>query len=590
MKEKISTVVIILLFVLFCLFLCKINSQNEILDVKTPAMLVVDLNNNHIADDGETICIPDITSYTSNLSLYQDEIKNLTFSDGIAVGYLADNYAQKTLAGKFVKVKFTGKQSSQCKFANVFIDNRNYSDILKSSGFAIINEKFSDSNKSADIISKAKKLKLVIYNHKSDKYHKLDCKFGKIAHDAVILETKDLSKTAKPCKYCHITEKKSAKHKNISKVPDILSNGNIKIIMTDFTKILKPDNSCSHQVCRQLTELVDSAERTIDIALYGWTDIPKLRQAIINAQNRGVVIRAVYDTKTSSNNYYPQTEDLIKIIKNNRSDEIAGSTKLTNSLMHNKYIVFDNKTVYTGSMNFSLTGLSGFNQNNVVIINSPEIAKMYTADFNQMYSGKSHSLKSKSSNRSIVLSDGTRLSIYFSPQDKGITNAVIPQINNAKQYIYIPAFLITHKPLTNALISAKQRGVDVRIILDATSVGLRNSSTKQLRNAGVPVKIENYAGKMHSKTMIIDDKYVISGSANFSNSGENKNDENQILIENEKIAKFYKEFFLYMWTAIPDKYLKFNPPPESKDSTGSCSDGIDNDYDGKFDSADEGCR
>ena len=95
---------------------------------------------------------------------------------------------------------------------------------------------------------------------------------------------------------------------------------------------------------------------------------------------------------------------------------------------------------------------------------------------------------------------------------------------------------------------------------------------------------------MHSKIIIIDKKYVITGSTNFSNSGENKNDENMIIIENQKIAKFYADFFEYLWSKIPDKYLKFNPPAESKYSVGSCTDGVDNDFDDKIDTKDEGCH
>ena len=116
------------------------------------------------------------------------------------------------------------------------------------------------------------------------------------------------------------------------------------------------------------------------------------------------------------------------------------------------------------------------------------------------------------------------------------------------------------------------------------------SKVKFLRDNGVQVKIENYAGKVHSKSIIIDDKYVIAGSMNFTNSGENKNDENVLIIENQRFAHYYKEFFEYLWIKIPDKYLLHNVSAEGKFSIGSCSDGIDNDYDGKIDMADEACR
>ena len=95
---------------------------------------------------------------------------------------------------------------------------------------------------------------------------------------------------------------------------------------------------------------------------------------------------------------------------------------------------------------------------------------------------------------------------------------------------------------------------------------------------------------MHAKSMIIDDTYIIIGSANFSSSGENKNDENMLLIKNPKLTKFYREYFEYFWAKIPDKYLKYTVGAESKYSIGSCSDGIDNDFDGKIDLSDEGCQ
>ena len=95
---------------------------------------------------------------------------------------------------------------------------------------------------------------------------------------------------------------------------------------------------------------------------------------------------------------------------------------------------------------------------------------------------------------------------------------------------------------------------------------------------------------MHSKSIIIDDRYIIVGSMNFSNSGENRNDENLVLIKNPEVAKFYREFFMYQWNRIPDKWLKYTPRAEGVDSIGSCTDGIDNNYDGKTDAEDDACK
>ena len=117
------------------------------------------------------------------------------------------------------------------------------------------------------------------------------------------------------------------------------------------------------------------------------------------------------------------------------------------------------------------------------------------------------------------------------------------------------------------------------------------SGTTDYKRAGFMKMIQDaLAGKMHSKTMIVDDEFLVVGSMNFSNSGENRNDENVVILKNAEAAKFYKDFFLYQWDKIPEEWLKYTPRAEGKDSIGSCSDGIDNDYDGKIDMEDEACK
>ena len=252
--------------------------------------------------------------------------------------------------------------------------------------------------------------------------------------------------------------------------------------------------------------------------------------------------------------------------------------------MHNKFYIFDDKILITGSANLSHTDMSGFNSNSIVVINSSEAAKIYKEEFEQMFGGKFHTEKE------VKIKDKTDLGIYFSPQDKSITNAVLPLIRGAKKYIYIPTFVLTENRVTEELISAKKRGVDIKIIIDALNASSRYSKHQILRDSGVLVKTENYAGKMHSKSMIVDDEYVLIGSMNFSYSGENKNDENLVVIRDSEMAKFYKNFFLYQWNKIDDKWLKYNARAEGKDSIGSCKDGIDNNYDGLVDSEDPACK
>ena len=581
MKIKILTIsIIVFVFCIFAIFEHVRKADKAVLKVINAAQIEIDLNGNGKTDLGETICIPDIEVFSTQNN-FEELIKKLKISntDAIKLGYLTDEFADNTLSDKRVKVKFSGIEDHNCKYADITVDKSSYKTKLINSGLALYNGEISP--KFTQQLEKAKKLNLSILNHKSNKYHKLDCKYGLTAHDAIIIPSRQIPQNAKPCKFCHIDKTKTQKAKPSAKTfPLAISQGNIKMFLTDLTTTLKPSKKCNSMVCRELLNQINSSKKSINIALYGWDNIDEVSKALLNAKSRGVKIQIVHDL--SNKNYYPDTKSLVALADKSSFD----TPKI---LMHNKFVIFDEKTVFTGSMNFSSTGLSGFNSNCVFVINSTDIAQIYLQEFEQMLSGKFHQEKSKISHKTVLLNN-TKITPLFSPKDKAIVNNVIPLINSAKNYIYIPTFILTHDALAASLINAKNRGVKVQIITDATNVYASRSKIKMLRMAGIPVKTENYAGKMHSKSIIIDDKYIIAGSMNFSNSGENKNDENCLIIEDQRLAKHYREFFEYLWTKIPDKYLKVNPRAESKDSIGSCSDGIDNDYDGKIDLLDEGCR
>lgn len=570
-NKVISSLIILSLFGGFCAFELIQKSEKAVLKVVSPT--VIELK-------GETVCIPDVETFTANISQKQTDLEKkykISQQDALKLGYLTDNFAENFLLEKFVKVKYTGRETQDCKFADIFVNKQSYKEHLTNSGFDLRGD-FSKN------LKKAQKLNLVILNHKSNKYHTLDCKYGLVAHDVVLLPAKQLSKEAKPCKFCHVTKstpkKKKFKQTQIPTYPQAISNGDIKMYLTDLTTKLKPDKKCSSIACKELLKQINSSKTSIDIALYGWDNIDEIQNAIINAKKRNVKLRVVYDTSEKS--YYPNNHTIVKLAD-------TSSTDTPKILMHNKFMIFDNKTVATGSMNFSFTDFSGFNTNTLFIINSPEIAGIYKEEFEQMLNGKFHQAKSKVQHKTVAIGK-TKITPLFSPKDKIITTHILPIVEKSTKYIYIPAFVITHDDLAQCLIRAKNRGVDVKIIIDATNTHASRSKVKLLRNAGIPVKVENYAGKVHSKSMIIDDRYIIAGSMNFSNSGENKNDENVLIIEDSRLASYYKGFFVYLWKKIPDKYLKQGVRAEGKYSIGSCSDGIDNNFDGKVDKDDVGCK
>ncbi len=588
MKRYIVSIFIICVFIVFVIFMAKVKETSPVLNIISPSVLQIDMNNNGKIDFNETVCLDNVETPSLDITSKPPKfMKGKSYKEVVNLAYLASQYANNNIFLKNVSYKIKNKIDFDCIHADVYINEANYGEMLANNGFATYNGYI---NKDALNKNLKERLDLVLYNLNSNKYHELDCEFGKQTSKYTILPRTQLNKSAEPCNYCHVKPLKHIQKDSGSSTPLKVSSGSITMYITDFTKVSKPDKSCSQDVCKLLVNKISNAKNSIDIAAYAWDNIPNINTAIKKAKENGVKIRFVFDEYyTKSKETYPDKQIIASEADEFMSDLNKKSSSLSDQLMHNKFMIFDENEVITGSMNYTYTGLSGFNGNSILDIKSKDVAKLYKAEFEQMLSGKFHADKTSTGNINHFAVDGARIRVYFSPYDNA-AKYLVELINEAKTYVYVPTFLVTHADISAALVRAKSRGVDVKIIIDANNTSSRHTKHNDLRKKGVPLKTEVFAGKLHSKSLIIDDKFTVIGSMNFSFSGNNKNDENMVIIEDEQIAKIYKYFFLYLWNKIPDKWLKYSAAPESPDSSGSCFDGIDNDYDGFIDRDDPGCK
>lgn len=545
------------MFILSAIFLVPHDKTFEVLEVKTPIDFV--LRNKVFKINGFETFDKNFSDKNKSLALNL----NITEEEAFILGNLAQLWAENLMKGRDVFIKNN---------SDLIYYRQSYITKFKYSGYCLVNGKPFSEEAFQHKLGEIRRAKYKVLDLESETIYEINNKNVQNLKDFVILRKSLFRKIF---------------NKNIKKIPAKTHEfGNLKVFFTDSTTKLFPDRKCSTLVCQEILSNINQAKNSIDIAIYGYSTTPVIEEALKSAIDRGVKVRLVYDLNSKGVNIYPNTNQLIKIIKSCSND---GNSLEVGNIMHNKFYIFDESTLITGSANLSHTDMSGFNSNSIIKIKSPEVAQIYKKEFEQMFSGKYHSDKTSTSTKNISVS-GIKMQVYFSPQDKSITNAVIPLIRNAKNYIYIPTFVLTEKRVTDELIKAKQRGVDVKIIIDALNASIKHSKHNELRAGGVLVKTENYAGKMHSKSMIVDDRYTIIGSMNFSYSGENKNDENLIVIESPEITNAYKEFFLYQWSQIDDKWLEYNVRAEGIHSIGSCSDGIDNNYDGFIDADDPACK
>ena len=135
---------------------------------------------------------------------------------------------------------------------------------------------------------------------------------------------------------------------------------------------------------------------------------------------------------------------------------------------------------------------------------------------------------------------GCQWSVYFSP-DGGCTEAIVDAIGEARKTVHVQAYSFTSSKIAKALIRAKDRGVDVRVILDGGVTSHQYSPADFFANSGVDVKLDYAHALAHNKVMIIDGETVITGSFNFTKAAETKNAENVLVIRDKDLAARYAE-------------------------------------------------
>jgi hypothetical protein len=146
--------------------------------------------------------------------------------------------------------------------------------------------------------------------------------------------------------------------------------------------------------------------------------------------------------------------------------------------------------------------------------------------------------------------------VFFSPNG-GARDAILKEIGSADSTIDVAMYILTDRELSKALLSAQERGVNVRILLDGKSAEeIEYSKHHFLSERKVAVKLDNthksygdkYEGIMHNKFAIIDNKVLITGSYNWTHSAEELNNENILIIkEDEELIGKYAYEFTKLW-------------------------------------------
>ncbi len=135
------------------------------------------------------------------------------------------------------------------------------------------------------------------------------------------------------------------------------------------------------------------------------------------------------------------------------------------------------------------------------------------------------------------------LAAHFSPKG-GCTDVVVSEILTARREILVLAYSFSSKPITEALIAARHRGVHVQLVLDKSNEQDTYSTLPLLVSERIPTLIDGHHAIAHNKVMLIDGHTIITGSFNFTHQAEIENAENLLVIRRHpELVRHYRANF-----------------------------------------------
>jgi phosphatidylserine/phosphatidylglycerophosphate/cardiolipin synthase-like enzyme len=387
----------------------------------------------------------------------------------------------------------------------------------------------------------------------------------------------------------------------------------------NFTELYRQKTRQGTDLAAKLITVIDSAQSQIEIAVQEF-QLPNIAQALAAKAQAGIKVRVILEHNYSRSlseltaaevegltareqEHYQEYQKLVDIDRNgtlspveiNQRDGITILRKARipilddtadgsrgSGLMHHKFMVVDGRRVIVTSANWTMSDIYGDfshpdsegNQNNLIQIESQELAAIFLGEFNLMWgNGTTGNQISQFKARKLlrppveVLVGKTRVLVQFSPTSKqqaweDSSNGLIGKLlSTSQQQVDFALFVFSEPGLSNILQTQSQRGVQVRGMIDRqfayrdyssalSLMGVAGQNTcpavgtnsQALETIGVPTLPQG--DLLHHKFAIVDRQTVITGSHNWSNAANYQNDETLLIIQNNSLvaAHFNREF------------------------------------------------
>lgn len=106
--------------------------------------------------------------------------------------------------------------------------------------------------------------------------------------------------------------------------------------------------------------------------------------------------------------------------------------------------------------------------------------------------------------------------VCFVPGYFDCASVAVDEINRAQRLVDMQCDGLTEPHIAQVLFQARQRGVQVRLIVDKIDPKKRDGKTIMLAQAGIPVWVDYVPRIVHNKVMVIDGAVLLASSFNWT--------------------------------------------------------------------------
>lgn len=354
-------------------------------------------------------------------------------------------------------------------------------------------------------------------------------------------------------------------------------------------------------------EIIASAKKYAHVSVYSWSD-SGLDQAIEAALKNGAKVRVVL---------HPDLKDSKKVVDVvPKLEKLGAEFKIAAMNMHEKFSLVDDVAVVNTSANFSNGAKNKYSENFIyheLAKDNSEALKSLLKEFKREFvilwnSGKdiisngeaiaealpdmgeehvpavksSMALYSSSMNWNIVAnkpsSQGYKIGKYIALKAKTYPNSteqtwvvrdvLIKHINEAQKNIYLSLNHFNIREVSDALVEAVKRGVDVRLAVDNQEYKSKPNDLEMTpqfvqdwyalkgKKVSPPVRVKYYSHEPsprswllnHHKFVLVDygvagKTALLSGSYNLSRTAEQNQFDNLVVYKGDQYSSLYKDFY-----------------------------------------------